>query len=159
MPAYAATLLIDVPSSSSNVDVPVWPTRIASAAAKAVTFTPSSIAPDGLSTAFNFGPDPASIWSVGELVTLAATAWKGGRWEHVPSGGGHEARLLALDSSRARAELGWSPVLGVREAVEWTTRWYRTRFDGGDVAALAAEQIAEYEARAERTWRAPAVHA
>ena len=111
--------------------------------------------PAGLSTAFNFGPDPSAIWSVGELVTLAGTAWGGGRWEHVPAGGGHEARLLALDSSRARAELGWSPVLAVREAVVWTARWYRTRFDGGVVAALAAEQIAEYEARAERAWRAP----
>lgn len=112
--------------------------------------------PSGLSTAFNFGPDPSSIWSVGALVDLAGSAWGGGRWEHVPSTGGHEARLLALDSSRARAELGWSPVLTVREAVEWTTRWYRTRFDGGDVAALAAAQIAEYESRAGRTWRAPA---
>ena len=112
--------------------------------------------PAGLSTAFNFGPDSSSIWSVGDLVDLAGAAGGGGRWEHVRSPGSHEARLLALDSSRARAVLGWSPVLGVREAVEWTTRWYRTRFDGGDVAALADAQIAEYEARAEGTWRTPA---
>lgn len=111
--------------------------------------------PAGLSTAFNFGPDPRAICTVGELCDIAGAAWGGGRWERIAASGGHEARLLALDSSRARQALGWSPVLAVREAVEWTARWYRTRFDGGDVVALAAEQIAAYEARAAEVWREP----
>ena len=49
--------------------------------------------------------------------------------------------------------LGWSPLLSVEEAVEWTVGWYRNRYDGGDVAAYAAAQIADYESRAAAAWR------
>jgi CDP-glucose 4,6-dehydratase len=103
---------------------------------------------------FNFGPDPSAVYDVGRLCDMAAAAWgTDASWEQVGHVGGHEAGLLALDSTRARRALGWSPLLSVAEAVEWTLDWYRTRFDGGDVAALAAAQIAEYETRAAATWR------
>ncbi len=104
---------------------------------------------------FNFGPDPSAVTDVGRLCDLAVSAWgEGAGWEQVGHVGGHEAGLLALDSTRARRDLGWSPLLSVDEAVEWTVGWYRARFDGGDMAAFSAKQIADYENRAVAQWRA-----
>ena len=111
--------------------------------------------PGALADAFNFGPDAAAVCDVGRLCDLAVRAWgAGARWEQVGHAGGHEAGLLALDSSRARHALGWRPVLTVEEAVEWTVGWYRARFDGEDMAVFSAGQIEAYEARANTTWHA-----
>jgi CDP-glucose 4,6-dehydratase len=104
---------------------------------------------------FNFGPDPTAVYDVGRLCDMAAAAWgAGASWEQVGHAGGHEAGLLALDSTRARHALGWSPVLSVTDAVEWTVGWYRARFDGADMATFSAGQIADYETLAAATWRA-----
>ena len=103
---------------------------------------------------FNFGPDARAVYDVGRLCDMAAAAWgPEAAWEQVGHAGGHEAGLLALDSSRARTFLGWSPLLSVDEAVKWTVGWYRARFDGADMAAFTAEQIAAYEARTATAWR------
>ena len=103
---------------------------------------------------FNFGPDAAAVYNVGRLCDMASAAWgEGAAWQQVGQPTVHEAGLLALDSSRAHHVLGWSPLLSVDEAVEWTVGWYRARFDGGDMAAFTGDQIARYEARAEAAWR------
>jgi CDP-glucose 4,6-dehydratase len=54
--------------------------------------------------------------------------------------------MLRLDASRARAELGWNPRLGMEEALDWTVRWYRAWGDGGEMRAETLRQIASYEA-------------
>jgi len=104
-------------------------------------------------TAFNFGPDPSATYDVAKVCDMAGEAWGGGRWEEVGHDGGAEAGLLALDSSYARKELGWSPVLSVEDSVEWAVGWYRHAFDGGDVAAYTVDQIQRYAERARTTWR------
>lgn len=109
--------------------------------------------PARYSQAFNFGPDPSASHDVRTLCTIAGAAWGGGRWEHVGQDGGGEAALLALDSSRAHKELGWSTVLLFEESVEWAIGWYRRRFDGADIPSYTIEQIRQYEARAADTWR------
>ena len=55
-----------------------------------------------------------------------------------------EANLLWLDSTRAQAELGWSPILGPREAVDWTIRWEKM-IDKISVLDAIDFQIQEYE--------------
>jgi CDP-glucose 4,6-dehydratase len=108
--------------------------------------------PARYSQAFNFGPDPSATYDVATLCDMAGAAWGGGRWQHIGHDGGQEAGLLALDSSHARRELGWSPVLSVTESVEWAIGWYRNRFDGGDVSSNTIDQLRQYEARAAATW-------
>ena len=110
--------------------------------------------PGAHAEAFNFGPDAGAVYDVGRLCDMAAATWgDSAGWEQVGHVGGHEAGLLALDSSRARRELGWSPLLSVAEAVDWTLGWYRARFDGDDMADFSARQIDAYSARAATTWR------
>jgi CDP-glucose 4,6-dehydratase len=58
-----------------------------------------------------------------------------------------ETTELRLDASRARAALGWSPVLGLEEAVQWTVAWHREQAMGGDVRDLTLGQIVAYEER------------
>jgi len=60
--------------------------------------------------AWNFGPDPAQVFTVQQVVELAVKKWGGGRCESIGGNFHHEAGLLALDISKARLKLGWSPV-------------------------------------------------
>ena len=99
--------------------------------------------------ALNFGPDAGESCSVASLVEQVSDGFGGlPGWRRdddaqvVP-----ETAELRLDASRARAELGWSPVLGLDEAVRWTVDWYRGHSAGQDVRALTIAQIAEYEER------------
>jgi CDP-glucose 4,6-dehydratase len=105
--------------------------------------------PMGAPAALNFGPDPGESCSVAELVDRLTDGF-GGRpgWrrdEHsqeVP-----ETAELRLDASRARAELGWSPALGLDDSVQWTVDWHREQARGTDVRDLTLAQIAAYEDR------------
>ncbi len=80
---------------------------------------------DPLCTSFNFGPDAESHRPVRDLVDAVLAAWPG-RWEIASDAQGpHEARLLHLDTTRARTLLGWRPRWGFDEGVARTVRWYR----------------------------------
>jgi CDP-glucose 4,6-dehydratase len=58
----------------------------------------------------------------------------------------HEARYLKLDSSKARARLGWTPTWGLGDALGSIATWYRAEQRGGDLRALAFDQIAAFQA-------------
>jgi CDP-glucose 4,6-dehydratase len=58
----------------------------------------------------------------------------------------HEAHLLRLDSSKAHAELGWRPRLGIERALEWTLDWYRSWQQETDMKQMTLTQIANFEA-------------
>lgn len=95
--------------------------------------------------AWNFGPERVSTITVGELVGLMVDAWGSGSWES-PSLGAqvHEASLLTLDISKARYEIGWSPIMGVKEAVQKSVAWYRDCSGGGDMGLFSKQQISHY---------------
>ena len=57
----------------------------------------------------------------------------------------HEAKLLALDASKARMELGWKPRLSLDEGLSWTCEWYRAVARGQDPLVLTQAQIQRYE--------------
>jgi CDP-glucose 4,6-dehydratase len=97
---------------------------------------------------WNFGPEAAESREVGEMAGAFCRALgHGASWTQDPGGHPHEARLLRLDCSKARALLGWRPRLDVDAALEWTAAWYRAWLDGSvDLRGLAESQIADYEA-------------
>jgi CDP-glucose 4,6-dehydratase len=57
----------------------------------------------------------------------------------------HEARYLKLDSSRARARLGWRPLLGLDEALQATVDWYTQLRGGADMRAVTVGQIETFQ--------------
>jgi CDP-glucose 4,6-dehydratase len=97
---------------------------------------------------WNFGPLEADVRSVGWIADAVARRWGGGaRWEPDLSAHPQERRSLELDISKARADLGWQPVLTVDDALDWTVRWHRGLHDGQSARALTLRDISEYAER------------
>lgn len=55
-----------------------------------------------------------------------------------------ESRNLAIDSSRARTELGWAPRWSSREAIKRTANWYRDYSRGVLAKDLVDRDIADF---------------
>jgi CDP-glucose 4,6-dehydratase len=109
-----------------------------------------SVAENGPDVAepWNFGPDGHDVRPVSAVADRIVALWGGdARWERSGEVGPHEAGLLALDASKARARLGWRPRLQLDEALAWTVDWHRRYQRGEDARALVLEQVQAYEAR------------
>ena len=53
--------------------------------------------------------------------------------------------MLKLDSSKAKANLGWSPRWKVSEALRKTLEWHQEFLSGTDMYGYSLEQITEYQ--------------
>jgi CDP-glucose 4,6-dehydratase len=96
--------------------------------------------------AWNFGPSIEGHLDVGGLVDRVVEQWGTGSWRVEPVADAvHEAQLLHLDSTKARARLGWSPTWNVEAAITATVDWYRQRHDGRGVAELTRAQIQQFQ--------------
>jgi CDP-glucose 4,6-dehydratase len=96
--------------------------------------------------AWNFGPDREGNRTVEEVLAEILRHWPGVAWHRVEGERPHEANLLQLDSSKARAALGWRPVWSFEEGVAATARWYREWQESG--RASSERQIRDYAAAA-----------
>lgn len=102
--------------------------------------------PTRFSSSYNFGPDERDACSVGQLATRIATLWgNGANWRSNSTPGAHEARLLRLDSSKARAELNWKPSMALETTLEWIVRWHRACQSSNGMHDESLRQIAAYE--------------
>lgn len=79
-----------------------------------------------ISSALNFGPYPHDELTVQQLVEKAIQVWGSGNYE-TPNiqNKVHEAGLLKLDISLAKAKLNWQPILTSAETIEYTIEWYK----------------------------------
>lgn len=85
-------------------------------------------------------------WPVERIATKVASIWgQDAAWVWDGDPGAHEAGHLKLDSSKARAELGWRPRLRMEAAVEWTVDWYRAWHRGEPLRERTLAQIASHE--------------
>lgn len=101
-----------------------------------------------LADAYNFGPNAAEAASVRTVVDLAQAAYGQGRTRYAEQvEGPHEAGLLTLDTSKARATLDVAPRWPLALAVTRSMDWYR-RFDAGeDARALCYADMDLYKAQ------------
>jgi CDP-glucose 4,6-dehydratase len=75
---------------------------------------------------WNLGPSDDGVVKVRTVVERMEKAWDSIRVEFKPDPNApHEARLLKLDCSKAKAQLGWKPVWSGLDTVEITAAWYR----------------------------------
>ncbi len=99
---------------------------------------------------WNFGPADSDTQPVGRIVEKMINEWGEGGFDLDDGPKPHEANLLRLDCSKARAKLGWQPALGLAETIRWIVAWHRSVADGGDARAITSEQLTQYRARMER---------
>ena len=99
---------------------------------------------DRFAAAWNFGPaddDARPVWWIADRIT---DAWGKAGWTKGEGPQPHEARILKLDSSKARAELGWRPVLSLQGALERVVEWHRFVANGSDARTICIEQLTAY---------------
>jgi CDP-glucose 4,6-dehydratase len=97
---------------------------------------------------WNFGPADEEAEPVGALVERLAELWpERVRWTVDEGPHPHEAHYLKLDSSRARARLGWRPLAPLEQGLAATAEWYRDYESGADMRAVTLAQLAEFTGR------------
>lgn len=96
--------------------------------------------------AWNFGPEPEGNRTVTEVLGKLSRHWKDIRWHLTDSTHPHEAKVLYLDSTKARNLLGWQPVWNIDITLEKTADWYRAWLEHNEV--ISRQQLADYLAAA-----------
>ena len=97
-------------------------------------------------TAWNFGPADEDARPVDWIIGRITDAWpRELTWTVDPGPHPHEARYLKLDSSRARAHLGWSPGWDLSAGLDATAAWYRALAEGQDMRAVTVGQIESFQ--------------
>lgn len=95
------------------------------------------------STAYNFGPNPEDMLTVEDLTKEFINHYGGGDYRDTSdSKAVHEAKLLLLNSEKAKRELGWTSVLDARTAIRWTAEWYADKHHSAQEKCL--KQIEAY---------------
>lgn len=95
--------------------------------------------------AWNFGPDLQDSRPVKEVVDLLISQWGSPAfWEQDTGEHSHEALLLNLDISKARANLGWEPKWHLEKAIESILDWNRAFQSKQDMNLITLSQIQSY---------------
>jgi len=96
--------------------------------------------------AWNFGPGPEGEIQVLRIVERAKEYFPELMWR-IEAPPFEEANLLAIDSTKAKICLKWSPLLTTVEAVDWTFSWYRDYLAGQAAEKLTGNHIEKFFAR------------
>lgn len=93
---------------------------------------------------WNFGPNLDAIVNVWEVAEKIVKNYGKGNLKDISNPNAlHEAKLLLLDITKSRFELGWKPTLTIDKSIELTTEWYK-RYKNEDVYKLCVEQINKF---------------
>jgi len=99
---------------------------------------------ENLARAYNFGPEIQDHLKVKDLVKIAIDCWESGEWLDVSDKNQpHEAGILKLNISLAKAELNWQPKLDSKLAIKWTIDWYRQK--KSNLYDFTLQQIKNYQ--------------
>lgn len=101
-----------------------------------------------IASAWNFGPGDDSARTVRDVIGQFERACALAEPARVRFGAAasqpHEATLLKLDISKARARLAWRPLLDLDATLAQTGEWYRAWLEGADLRALSERQLERY---------------
>ena len=85
------------------------------------------------SRGWNFGPPAESEATVGQVTHRLYELWGAEfAWRRDTDPGPPESTFLKLDASKARAYLGWRPMLDLDTTLAWIVEWFRAFRDGAD---------------------------
>ena len=105
---------------------------------------------------FEQGPDFAEGWNFGSteddarpvqwIVDYMVRAWgEGASWRLADETGPHEAHFLKLDSSKARARLGWRPNWSLATTLDSIVEWNLAYASGTPVRTITLQQISNFQ--------------
>jgi len=95
---------------------------------------------------WNFGSENYDAKPVQWIVETLSDLWDGDNlWKVDEDANPHEAKYLKLDSSKAQKQLGWSPLISVKEALHLIIEWHQKHDNGEDMYAESIRQINNYE--------------
>jgi CDP-glucose 4,6-dehydratase len=94
---------------------------------------------------WNFGPAPDDAKPVRWIVERITALWPEElTWDLDEGPHPHEAGFLALDSTKAREQLGWRPRWDLDRALQLIVEWHLAHRDGADLRTLTRAQIDDY---------------
>lgn len=94
---------------------------------------------------WNFGPRMESISTVWDVAGKVIENYGKGQLKDISDPNAlHEAKLLMLDISKAKFQLGWEPKMNIDETVKMTIDWYK-RYRNEPVYELCLSQIENYK--------------
>jgi CDP-glucose 4,6-dehydratase len=94
---------------------------------------------------WNFGPRDEDNRAVQEVIDLFISDWgESARWEKEGSEQPHEANLLSLDCSKARAQLGWISKWNLETATQKIVQWHKAFKAKEDMQEVSLAQINHY---------------
>ena len=105
------------------------------------------------SEAWNFGPEEAEVRSVEWILDHLCSGNPAATWQCNTAPQLHEANDLKLDSSKAKARLGWCPRWNLENALGKTLDWHNAWKRGADMHGVSLSQLHNYEADAGRASR------
>ena len=100
---------------------------------------------DAVATAWNFGPADGDTRTVAWVADQLLCNWGAEGWDAPGGAQPHEAKLLKLDCSKARSELGWQPRIQLGDALARITEWHKAVADGADPREVSLRQLQDYE--------------
>ena len=97
-------------------------------------------------SAWNFGPEEEGVQPVRVIVEyLLEKLGDGATWEHTNTEQPHEAKLLKLDISKAKKDLGWRPRWDLYRTLDAVVSWHQGWLGKKNVKSLMLNQIIEFE--------------
>ena len=96
--------------------------------------------------AWNFGPNDHDACTVSDVLNKVSRLWGEKKiWSIVTGTHPHEAQHLRLDTSLARTELGWRPMLSIDKALRLIVEWEKARLSNVNVRQTSLQQIEDYQ--------------
>lgn len=93
---------------------------------------------------WNFGPRAENIINVWDVASMVIENYGSGELKDLSDPDAlHEAKLLMLDISKAKFQLGWEPRMSLGKCVQLVVDWYK-RYKEEDAYTLCVEHIEKY---------------
>jgi CDP-glucose 4,6-dehydratase len=96
------------------------------------------------SSGWNFAPRDSDMRTVEEVLALLIERLGGGSWCSDLSVHPHEAKILKLDSSKAKHYLGWEPKWSIETSIKNIASWHFSWLNKSDLLSVTQAQIDSY---------------
>jgi len=100
---------------------------------------------DSFAEAWNFGPQENDVKTVSWIIDYLVRKIPNVKWEIDKATQPHEAKILLLDSTKARSKLGWLEKLPLEVAIDKVIEWHQAWKDNQSMDEISSSQINFYE--------------